>query len=721
MQKPDFAELLGPALASAIEQRGFTALTAVQHAVLDPALRGRDLRISSQTGSGKTVAIGFTLRDAMENAGDATTPRNGVASPLALVITPTRELAKQVDEELSWLYAPLSIKVASVTGGSGYRDERRAFAAGPAVIVGTPGRLLDHLRRGSIDAAAIRTVVLDEADRMLDLGFREELEGILGFAPTPHTTHLVSATFPHEVRALANKVQTDPVSVQGTPLGTANADIDHVIHLVDLADRTSAVINLLLSNPDAKTLIFARMRSEVTEIAKELRSAGFSVRPLSGEMEQPERNRALGDFKRGVLQALVATDVAARGIDVQDVTHVIHVEPPTDVDSYTHRSGRTGRAGRKGTSSVLTPPSGLTRTTALLRRAGVRSRIEAIASADEIRAQRQERLFVELSADDASGAEASAVNDAPLGADGARVSDASGAEASGADGVGDGAANAGAKDGVALDPRCVALAERLLQAGAGARALARLLARVGISGPCEPREIRRHMPPERPSRAGAARRSERDGAHRDGDRRREARPRVARERAGEGGWVTFRVTWGGLHGADARRLLAMMCRRGGIQGSDVGAIEVAKTHSFVDIAQDAAVTFEEATRAPDPRDPRVTIRREGERPSRAAPAKATAPHGGKPPAKPFAGEKHPKSFAGDTHARPRTADKPAKPFAGEKHTAKSVPHEKPAKHFSSPKRSRHQDGAPAPASSGPKSHPASKGWSDHAPKRRAAR
>ncbi|HWL85915.1 MAG TPA: DEAD/DEAH box helicase [Polyangiaceae bacterium] len=605
MQKPDFVELLGPALASAIEQKGFSALTSVQMAVLDPALRGRDLRISSQTGSGKTVAIGFTLREAIENTEKTKAPKGGVASPLALVIVPTRELAKQVDEELSWLYAPLSVKIASVTGGSGYRDERRAFAAGPAVIVGTPGRLLDHLRRGSIDATATRAVVLDEADRMLDLGFREELEGILGFAPTPHTTHLVSATFPHDVRALANKVQHDPVSVEGTPLGSANADIDHIVHLVEHADRTSAIINLLLSNPDAKTLIFARMRSEVTDLTKELQSAGFFVRPLSGEMEQPERNRALADFKRGALHALVATDVAARGIDVQDISHVIHVEPPTDVDSYTHRSGRTGRAGRKGTSSVLTPPAGLTRTSSLLRRAGVRARIEPIASADEIRAQRQDRLFNEL------------------------------------------AAETDPENAPAPDPRCAALAERILEAGAGARALTRLLARVGITGPCEPREIKRHIPKERPSRAGSTRRPERDGARQAG-----------RE------WVTFRVTWGGLHGADARRLLAMMCRRGGIQGSDVGSIEVAKTHSFVDIAQSAAPAFEEATRAPDPRDPRVAIHR----------------------------------------AKPHTEEKHAKPFAA-------------------PKRSPRAKSAPASAPTAPhaKSHRTSKPWADQAPKRRPKR
>ncbi|WP_394846671.1 DEAD/DEAH box helicase [Pendulispora brunnea] len=601
MKSPDFAELLGPALASAIEQRGFTTLTPVQHAVLDPSLRGRDLRISSQTGSGKTVAIGFTLRESLEAGKDAVSPKNGVASPLALVITPTRELAKQVDEELSWLYAPQSVKVASVTGGGGYRDERRAFAQGPAVIVGTPGRLLDHLRRGSIDASAIGTVVLDEADRMLDLGFREELEGILSFAPTPHTTHLVSATFPRDVRVLADKVQSDPVNVEGTPLGTANADIDHMVHLVSLSERTAAVINLLLSDPDSKTLVFARMRSEVTELTNELKSAGFHVRSLSGEMEQPERNRALEDFKRGRLHALVATDVAARGIDVQDITHVIHVEPPNDVDTYTHRSGRTGRAGRKGISSVLTPPAGFAKTSALLRRAGVTFRIEAIPTADSIRQQRQERLFEELTSEDTGSADA--------------------------------------------DWRSAALAERIVESGQAAQALTRLLSRVGITGPCEPREVTPHAPPAERKKSSAPSRAS-DGP-----------PRARTTRKDHpADWVTFRVTWGGLHGANPRRLFAMMCRRGGVQGGDVGAIEIAKTHSFVNIAKAAAASFEEAARVPDPRDPRVSIHRADGAPERSRPAPkhhATA--------KPHAPAKHhaaPKPHAGGVKRKPHPEPKP---------------------------------------------------------------
>ncbi len=470
MNAPSFEDLVGPALASALEKRGFTELMPVQRAMLAPELAGRDLRVSSQTGSGKTVAIGFAIRELAEGPAPA---ERGVARPRALVVVPTRELAKQVDEELAWLYAPGG-RVASATGGANIRDERRAFAAGPAVVVGTPGRLLDHLKRGSIDPSGLAAVVLDEADRMLDLGFRDELEAILKHAPPEHLTHLVSATFPRDVLSLANRVQKSPAHIEGTPLGTANADIDHLIHLVAQHDRIAAIINLLLSTPGAQTLVFARTRADVGQITAELAEAGFDVRALSGEMEQGERNRALAAFKKGNLHALVATDVAARGIDVQDIARVIHAEPPTDADSYTHRSGRTGRAGKKGTSSVMVSPAGLARASALLRRAGVRFRVAPIPTAADIRRASDERVLAELTAEGEAGNE--------------------------------------------VDPRFAEIAAKLAATGDVARTIARLMAKVHVAAGPQPREVRvleAHTPldrdrPLRPQRGerGEADRSE---------------------------------------------------------------------------------------------------------------------------------------------------------------------------------------------------------------------
>lgn len=563
MEITEASRLLGPALTKALEKRGYTSLTAVQEAVLDPALEGRDLRISSQTGSGKTIAIGLVLRDV---ATAVKAPKaDGIARPNALVVAPTRELAKQVEAELSWLYAEAKAQVASVTGGASYRDEQRAFARGPSVLVGTPGRLLDHLRRGSIDPANVAAVVLDEADRMLDLGFRDDLEAILAMTPEEHRTHLVSATFAREVQALANSVQREHANVQGTPLGIANTDIEHVVHLVAPRERMNALINLLLVDPEAQTLVFARTRADVAHLADELHQAGFAVDSLSGEMDQAARNRALSAFKRGKLHVLVATDVAARGIDHQDITRVVQFEPPTDADTYTHRSGRTGRAGRKGVSAVLVAPSALQKLSALLRRAGVRFKVEPVPTAGSIAQAQDARLFEELTAE-------------------------------------------GAEE---LDARTADLVQRIEAAGQSARALARLIARTRTSSSIQPRDVT--------PLAATAGRDRLNG--RVGDARGAAPGRAPNSRgpalgrgAGAQG-VSFRVSYGERHGAEPRRLLAMLCRRGNIRGQDVGAIQILPEFSIVEVAPAVAESFASATSEPDPRDPRIWIRREqgGER------------------------------------------------------------------------------------------------------------
>lgn len=602
MSLADLAPVLGTALTGALEKKGYTELTSVQEAVLAPALANRDLRITSQTGSGKTVAVGFAMRELV--LGDCRA-QQGVARPRALVVAPTRELARQVEEELSWLYAPLEILVTTTTGGASARDERRALARGPAVIVGTPGRLLDHLTRGSIDTTQLQVVVLDEADRMLDLGFRDDLKAILAYAPAEHRTHLVSATFPREVRALADGVQQNAAHVEGTRLGAANVDIDHRVHLVDSHEKVNAIINLLLSNPDSQTLVFGRTRADVANIAKELSAAKFAVGSLSGEMDQIARNRALAGFKRGELRVLVATDVAARGIDVQDIAFVIHAEPPTDADSYTHRSGRTGRAGRKGTSSVLVTPAGLRQAWSLLSRARVTYRMEPIPTAEEIRSAADDRLVAELLAEPATE---------------------------------DGAGGAGAIDG-----RTKALAERLAADPSLPRILARLLLRVRTTGGTEPRPVRRLEPrgdqrpasPERPLHAAPARPTPHAASpytptarttHASGDASQGAphgaSAHAAASHAGAGprgreprtgGWVSFQVSWGSEHGADARRLMAIVCRRGGIKGSDIGVIRVGQRSSMVEVASGVAKSFAEAALAPDPRDPRIRIRPADER------------------------------------------------------------------------------------------------------------
>jgi ATP-dependent RNA helicase DeaD len=624
---------------AALAAKGYSTLTAVQTAVLDPALDGRDLRVTSQTGSGKTVAIGFALRSLVGNpsgeggsAAPASQPpaRGALARPRAIVIAPTRELARQVEEELTWLYAQAGARVACVTGGSGYGDERRALGRNPAIVVGTPGRLLEHLQRATIDATDVGAVVLDEADRLLDMGFRDDLDAIVKFAPEAHNTHLVSATFPREVRALADATQRDAVHVEGTRLGAANADIDHVVHMVDPRQRMDAIINLLLAHPDERTLVFARTRADVADITQELTACGFATASLSGEMEQAARNRAIAAFKQGDLRTLVATDVAARGIDVQDIGRVIHAEPPSDADTYTHRSGRTGRAGRKGTSCILASTSELSRTRSVLHRAGVAFRFEPLPSADSIRAAGHERAATELLA--------------PQG------------------------------DDEGIDEATWALAKRVAAEGNPTRAIARLLQKTHYTGPVEPRALRvveapdtrlrpraqdarsQHARPYPQARAEGGRSprwADAPRAPRPMDAARAPRPMDAaraprpmdtaraprpmdtaraprpmdtaraprpmhtatrgarRERDADApAWVPFRVSWGQREGADARRLLAMACRRGQIRGADVGSIRVGPSHSVIEVASHVAEAFAVAAGHPDARDPSMTIRPE---------------------------------------------------------------------------------------------------------------
>jgi len=564
---------LPPAVARAFIDRGYTQLTAVQRAVLDPALAGRDLRISSQTGSGKTAALGLVLLPLVTEGAPSrpselppppghggrahmTGPREAgprAKGPRALVLAPTRELARQLEEELTWLYQHLASRVAVLSGGASYRDEHRALARGPAVIVGTPGRLIDHMTQGSFDPSAIEAVVLDEADQMLDLGFADELEQILSRVPDERRTHLVSATFPPEVVALANRVQRDPVGVEGTRLGAANADIEHVVHLVDHHERIDALVNVLLAHAGTRTLVFTRTRVGAVEIAELLHDAGFAVAHISGELAQRERTRTLDAFKEGSIRTLVATDVAARGIDVSDVGLVVHIEPPTSPEAYTHRSGRTGRAGKRGSSAVLAAPRELAGVTRVLQRARIAFRVEPAPDAASLHTRSIERAIKTL-----------VESEAPVSERARRVA---------------------AELPETADLRAI---------------LGRLLDRTGeLLGP-EPRELRVIRPP--PPRSAPSRP--------DAFRGPGGPPGFDAPRRGPRGpedIVPFVVTWGGRDGADPRRVLAMVCRRGGITRHEIGAIHVLPGHSVVEVRRDAADSFFRAASAPDPRDPRVRI------------------------------------------------------------------------------------------------------------------
>ena len=379
-----FAEV-HPLVAPTLKARGFTELTAVQCAVLEHGAAGRDLQISSQTGSGKTVALGFVLAAALAEL--EVDPRG----PQALIIVPTRELATQVRVELCWLLTRLEgHRPEAVTGGTPIHRDRFLLNRNPRVLVGTPGRLLDHVRSRSLDLSGVRQLVLDEADQMLDMGFREELEGILDATPQDRRTHLVSATFPEGIQRLAARYQHDPITIEGTRLGDANQDIEHIGHILDQNQRYAALVNILLPLAGERTLVFVERRSDAAEVAGMLEADGFAALPLSGELAQRQRDRTLASFRDGRTDVLIATDVAARGLDIPDVGTVIHTTPPIDAQVYTHRSGRTGRAGKTGRSVLFCSRNRQRRIGRLLHQAGVELDWRPVPTAEEVRSRLSE-------------------------------------------------------------------------------------------------------------------------------------------------------------------------------------------------------------------------------------------------------------------------------------------------------------------------------------------
>jgi len=391
-----FSELgAHPALAAALAKRGYETPTPVQAAVLAPGHAGRDLLVSSRTGSGKTVAFGLVL--AADGApGGSSFPRT--KSPLALVVAPTRELAMQVQRELSWLFAEAGGRVVACVGGMDPRSEARALAGGPQVVVGTPGRLVDHLRRGALDLAALRVVVLDEADEMLDMGFREELEGLLDATPDERRTVLFSATLPRPILELAKQYTRDPARIAATDPGEAHADIEHRAHLVAAREREHAIVNVLRFLEPPSALVFRNTREAVQHTAAGLSERGFEVVAISGELTQPERTRALTALRDGRARILVATDVAARGLDLPSLGLVLHADVPRDAQALQHRSGRTGRAGRKGLAVVLATPAERYKLEAMLRATRTTVKWTPLPTPDEIRGRDAERLAGDVAA-----------------------------------------------------------------------------------------------------------------------------------------------------------------------------------------------------------------------------------------------------------------------------------------------------------------------------------
>lgn len=382
-------EIAAP-LAAALNDRGYATLTSVQTAVLAAGARGRDLLVSAQTGSGKTVAFGIAVAPDLLGAADVL-PDAG--APLALVIAPTRELALQVAAELGWLYAAAGARIATCVGGMDYRSERRSLAQGAHIVVGTPGRLRDHIERGSLDLAHLRVAVLDEADEMLDLGFREDLEFILGTAPEGRRTLMFSATVPASIEKLARDFQRDALRVAAMGEARQHGDIAYRALSVTARDRENAIFNLLRFYEARTAIVFCKTRANVNHLLARMGNRGFRVVALSGELSQQERTHALQALRDGRARVCIATDVAARGIDLPGLELVIHADLPTNSETLLHRSGRTGRAGAKGVSALIVTPADYKKAQRLLQGAKVTADWGKAPSADDVRARDDLRML----------------------------------------------------------------------------------------------------------------------------------------------------------------------------------------------------------------------------------------------------------------------------------------------------------------------------------------
>ena len=380
--------LRSPARSAA---RGYDEPTPVQLAVLQPEADDRDLLVSAQTGSGKTVAYGLALASTVLGESERLP---ATVLPLVLVIAPTRELALQVHAELTWLYEPAGGRIVSCVGGMNIRVEQRELQRGCHMVVGTPGRLQDHIERGHLKLNECEVVVLDEADEMLDLGFKDELEFILEAAPETRRTLLFSATIAREIAALARNYQQNALRIDTVARNQPHADIEYrAIRLVG-HELENGLVNLLRLH-EARALVFCATRDTVRHLHASLLARGFNAVALSGELSQNERNAALSALRDGRAQVCIATDVAARGLDLPELDLVIHAELPTNKATMLHRSGRTGRAGRKGLSLLLVPASKRRRAELLLGSASITATWEDPPTPEQIRARDQERLLAD--------------------------------------------------------------------------------------------------------------------------------------------------------------------------------------------------------------------------------------------------------------------------------------------------------------------------------------
>ena len=339
---------LSPALLRALAENSYTTPTPIQLEAIPLALAGHDLLGGAQTGTGKTAAFSLPLLQRLAKE----TPPNGPRKPRALILTPTRELAVQVADSIKTYGRHLRLNVTTIFGGAGMGPQVDNLRRGTDILVATPGRLIDHMERGSAKLDAVEILVLDEADRMLDMGFLPAIKRILSGLPRQRKTWLFSATFAPEIKALAGQFMRNPMEIQVSRPNSAAPTVSHLVHPVDSARKRDLLLHLL-NNDARQTLVFGRTKHGADKLTKHLEKAGLRAAAIHGNKSQHQRTRALAEFKSGKVAVLVATDIAARGLDIDQLPMVINFDLPMVAEDYVHRIGRTGRAGAEGLAISL--------------------------------------------------------------------------------------------------------------------------------------------------------------------------------------------------------------------------------------------------------------------------------------------------------------------------------------------------------------------------------
>ncbi len=528
--------------------------TPIQRQAIPPLLLGRDLVGRAATGTGKTAAFALPLLHRLAAAAATAAPVKGrPRPPSALILVPTRELAIQVAKAVEKYGAPLGVRVLAVYGGQAMHEQLRVLDRGVDVVVATPGRVLDHVRRGSVKLDCITTVVLDEADEMLDMGFAEDIEAILAGTPTTRQTMLFSATMPPRIKAIAGKHLTDPVEIlvaREPVVAGAVPLVRQVACLVPRQHKLAALGRVLDMEAPTAALIFCKTRTEVDELSEALGARGYRPEALHGGMSQEQRDRVMRLFRAGKANLLVATDVAARGLDVEHLTHVVNFHVPSEPEAYIHRIGRVGRAGREGVAITVAEPREQAQLRAIERATGQRIEISRVPTAVDLRVRRLEITRATLKA---------AIGEGELDRFRAMLESLNGE----------------------FDPAEVALAAiKLLHQAKG--------------GDAEEGEDIPVMQPEQSSRGGP-----RTGgrpptsSHRGG-------PRMAR----------IYISVGREAGIGPRDLVGAIANESGLPGSDIRGIEITDRFSLVDVPEDAAEHVIESLNGARMRGRRVNVRRD---------------------------------------------------------------------------------------------------------------